>query len=315
MKKRFWIVPFLLMTAALVSAQDMPPLPALPDQGNPNSAPASNPVPSALPPLPDQSAPAAPPAPSGNTASAALPPLPDQNATPAPAGNTAPPLPGDKGQPAGGMPPLPGDQTQPAAGTTTPPSPANPPSAGDQTQPAAPEAAAPATEAATPAEENPKPKKAKAIPSWKVSKYRPNAIFDGWVRPKGGNESSRLAWTSQEVLNTFLFKGYKNLPEEGVYDGEGKKQWRRFTFQAPKSKQTFHVYVKGEGRKVWLRVRPGEPALPAAYTLAQVKKMRQTDLAALHLLQKKFKGRLRPGRVIVSWEPTDYQRAAGETDE
>jgi hypothetical protein len=208
------------------------------------------------------------------------------------------------------MPPLPGDQSQPTAGS--PPA-ANPPAPGDQTQPAATEEAVPAAETATPAEE--KPKKAKSIPPWKVSKYRPNAIFDGWVRPKGGNESSRLAWTSQEVLNTFEFKGYKTLPEEGVYDGQGMKQWRRFTFRAPKSKQTFHVYIKGEGKKVWIRIRPGDPAVPAAYTLAEVKRMRQTDLMALHLLQKKFKGRLRPGRIIVSWEPSHAQQAAGETDE
>src|SRR5277367_1299452 len=98
MRKRFLIVPFLLMTVALVSAQDMPPLPALPDQGNPNPAPGGNAAPAALPPLPDQSAPA--PAPPSGNAPAALPPLPDQKA--APASNTAPPLPGDKGQPPAG---------------------------------------------------------------------------------------------------------------------------------------------------------------------------------------------------------------------
>lgn len=302
MKKRFLALPLLCLTAAILSAQDMPPLPDLPNQGS--QAPATN-----------AGSNPSPPPPASDNGSAALPPLPDQSA--APASNTAPPpAPGDQGQgaPATSSPALP---PLPNQGSAVPPAPAeqgqgavsapsNPPAA---------EQAAPATEAAAPPEGAKTKKAAKSVPPWKVSKWRPNAIFDGWVLAKGGNESSRLAWTSQEVLNTFLFKGYKNLPEEGAYDGEGKKEWRRFTFQAPQSKQTFHVYIKGAGKKVWLRLRPGEPAVPAAFNLAQVRKMRQTDLNALHLLQKKLKGRLRPGRVIVSWEPSRFQQAAGEEDE
>jgi hypothetical protein len=308
MKKRFLVLPVLWMMAATLSAQDMPPLPDLPNQ-----APATNGSgPSAMPPLPDQTQSAAP----ATNGAAALPPLPDQSA--APASNTAPP-PGDQGQVAPApaspaMPPLPGDQGQ---AVSTPSAPSDQGQAAVTAPSTSPEAeqAAPSTKASGPPQETNPKKAAKAIPSWKVSKWRPNTLFDGWVLAKGGNESSRLAWTSQEILNTFLFKGYKNLPEEGVYDGEGKKEWRRFTFQAPRSKQTFHVYIKAVGKKVWLRVRPGEPALPAAFTLAQVRKMRQTDLNALHLLQKKLKGRLRPGRVIVSWEPSHYPQAAGEEDE
>jgi hypothetical protein len=308
MMKRFIGFVLFLGTSSFLLAQDMPPLPALPDQGNQaassaNSAPAT----STLPPLPNQSAaPATAPAANTDNTGQALPPLPNQPAAPAgPASSPQTATPAASTDNSGGLPPLPNQQAAPAAGPTNSPQTTTP--GAEQPQPS------------TAPEAQPAPKKTtKKVKPWQVSRYRPNAIFDGWVRAKGGNESSRMAWASQEVLNALLFKGYRNIPdqpEEGAYDGEGKKEWRRITFKAPKSKLMFKVYLKSAGKKILLRLRPNEPALADAYSLSQVQRIRKADLAALHLLQKKFGRRLTPGRVVVSWEPKHYQQTAGEEDE
>ncbi len=267
MIKRLVLFLLLLPATKALFAQDMPPLPPMPNQGT-VSAPATN----ALPP-PD----AAPTTAQGQ----ALPPLPNQQA---PSTETA------------ANPPLPGDAN---AATAT----------------------APATETAAPVTEA-KPEK-KAVSKWNpyiASKYRPNVIFGGWVRAKGGNETSRMAWTSQEVLNALIFKKYKLIspdqgkPEEGNYQGQEGTQWREFNFLVPKSKLAVQIYVRqASNNKVWLRVGPDEGVFPAETSLIQSKKMRDADLKVLHLLQKKFGHRLSPNRVVPSWEaPYRYSIASAD---
>ncbi len=153
-----------------------------------------------------------------------------------------------------------------------------------------------------------------------VSKYRPNVIFGGWVKAKGGNETSRMAWTSQEILNTLIFKKYELLspaegkPEEGNYEGQEGRQWREFNFTVPKSKLAVQVYIRQDAnKKVWMRVGPDEAVFPEATSLAQAKKERQADLVVLHLLQKKFGRRLTPNRVVASWDaPYRYSMATAD---
>jgi hypothetical protein len=227
-----------------------------------------------------------------------LPALPDQTAAQAPASSPA-------------LPPLPSTSAPVAA-------PANPPLPSDQAQPAA--APAPAAEAA-PAEQAPAPeakpakKHATKVAPWKVSKWRPNAIFDGVVLAKGGNESSRIAWTSQEVLNAFEFHGYHVVHEKGAYEGQRKSQWRTLTFKVPKSKLTVNVYIKPMGKKVWVRVRPSQPPLPAAFTKAQVEKMRQANTVAFGLLKKKFGHRMSPYYHWSSFEPQAHAQAVADEAE
>jgi hypothetical protein len=140
-------------------------------------------------------------------------------------------------------------------------------------------------------------------------------IFGGWVNAKGGNESARLAWVSQEVLNGLISKKYKSLKEEGRYEGqEGGYQWRQFTFKVPHSKLTVQVYARQVGKKVWLRVGPSEPPPPAVYSLSEVTKMRTEDLKALHLLKRKFGRRLSPHYTKKVWE-ADYNYSKDTADE
>jgi hypothetical protein len=277
-----WLPAFFFLIGGSLLAQDMPPLPPLPNQGQ-ASAPATT-------------APPAAPAPSDNSQSTALPPLPNQ----APATNAAPPA----------APPL-SDQSAGSAPTTAAPSDNN-----------AATATAPETEtaAATPEANLPK-KKASTGNPFIASKYRPNALFGGWVRAKGGNETSRMAWTSQEILNALIFKKYKLIspeqgkPEEGNYEGQGGRQWREFNFIVPKSKLAVQVYIRQDAnKKVWLRVGPDEGVFPAETSLSQAKKMRQADLAVLHLLQKKFGRRLSPNRVVANWE-APYRYSVATADE
>jgi hypothetical protein len=298
MVKQFWLFLFFVGLTGILKAQDMPPLPPMGDQ--PAQPAASNAGSPALPPLPDQ-----PAATAGNTAQPALPPLPDQQSPSttqaAPAGNAAQP----------GMPPLP-DQTGATPGTNAPAaSTTNPPLPGDQSQPST------VTQEATPAEtpaastEATPEKKTKQLKPWQESRVRPNVIFGGWVRAKGGNVSSRLSWTSQEVLNALDLKKYKFLKEDGLYLGQtGGPQWREFTFKVPKSKSTVKVYIREVGKRVWLRVGPDQPpatnnqleAGSEGLTLNQTKKMRSENFKVLSYLKKKFGRRLAPNRVIPSWE-------------
>ena len=307
MVKRFLASLLFFVTAGLLAAQDMPPLP--PMNNDATVSPSSNTSAPALPPLPDQQAAPA------NSASPALPPLPDQQAAPAAPANSASPA----------LPPLPDQQAAPASSA----SPALPPLPGQPAAPAAPEAASPAAPALPPVSSEPAAaapatstepavspegapvaksgKKAAKQAWWTKTKKRANVIFGGWVTPKGGNESSRIAWTSQEVLNALVFKGYKVVKEDGKYDGQagaGGNQWREFTFSVPKSKLTTQVYLKQVGKKVWLRVGPSEPPAFAneENSVAHVKKMRDANMKALRLVQKKFGRRLSPHHIIRSWE-------------
>ena len=293
--KRYLAFILLFATAGFISAQDMPPLPPLPNQappaGNTNSSAASP----ALPPLPDQPAAAGSPA---------LPPLPEQQSAPASSSPALPPLPGQAAEPAApaapanntapALPPLPGQPAAPAAPADTTAAPAAPAASGS-------------TEAAPdkPAETAP-PKKDKEERPWEKTKWRPNVIFGGWVKAKGGNESSRIAWASQEVLNALLFKGYKIVkPEEGKYDGQenaGGNQTRNFTFKIPKSSATMEVFLKTSGKKVWMRVGPAEPPPFSVKSIAQVQKQRDSNLKALHLIQKKFGRRLSAHHIVKSFE-------------
>lgn len=282
---------------SFVFSQDMPPLPPMNNQAAVSAD--SNTSAPALPPLPDQ-----PGAASSASSSPALPPLPGQPAAPASGSPALPPLP-DQAAPANkaspAMPPLPGQPAAAPAGTA---SPEMPPLPGQAAAPAAPGSAeATGTPAETTAET--KPAKKTAQPWWTKTKDRPNVIFGGWVKSKGGNESSRIAWTSQEVLNALLFKGYKVVKEDGKYDGQegaGGHQWREITFSVPKSKMTTQVYVKQVGKKVFLRVGPSEPPAFAEYSIAQVAKMRDANLKALRLVQKKLGRRLSPHHIVRSFE-------------
>ena len=280
MRKRLAAFGLFFLTAGLLAAQDMPPLPPMPDQGQ--SASASAPA-----------APAAPPAPStDNSQAQALPPLPDNSgAASAPASSTE-------------MPPMPGGTTSADATPT--------PSAESEQATPAETPSAESTPAATKPAHKPKP--------WEVSKYRPNVIFGGWVRPKGGNETSRLAWTSGKVLDALLFHKYKLVspeegkPEEGSYEGQKGRQWRKFSFTAPQSKLTVEVYLRqAANKKVWLRVGPGEPIAPEAETLPQTQKQRLADLAALHLIQKRLGRRLSANRYVATWEaPYRYEQETAD---
>lgn len=303
MKKRYFLPVLLFAVAGPSLAQDMPPLPPLPSQSG-TAAPANAGSP-AMPPLPDQSA-----APANNAggASPAMPPLPDQSAAPAGASPAMPPLPDQSAaapasQASPAMPPLPG---QP--GAEQPAAPAAP-AAPDQGQTAATTETAPAAPAAGEA----KPGKKAQQPWWTKTKHRTNIIFGGWVKAKGGNESSKIAWTSQEVLNALVFKGYKVIKEEGKYDGQegaGGNQFRDFTFSVPKSKLTTEVYIKQVGKKIWVRIGPSEPPAFENHSVEQVQKMRAVNLKVLALVQKKLGRRISPHRIIKSWEaPYSFAQA------
>jgi hypothetical protein len=282
MMKRFFGFILFSMTLGLVSAQDMPPLPPLPDQSQAANSNSNSSIPVSAP-------------------------------TPTPSASTA-------------LPPLPGDQSAPAS-QAAPASPAlsapAPPAGSDQSQAPSP-AASPeptVTSGAETADSGLKPMKKHRHPlkPWQVSKYRPDVIFGGWVKAKGGNESSRMAWTSQEVLNALLFKKYtlisplEGKAEDGNYDGEPGSQWRLFTFNAPKSKMIVQVYIRQSGPKVWMRVGPGEGVFPEATSLKQATQIREADLTALHLLKKKFGRRLSPNRVVARWEaPYRYSRETAD---
>ena len=224
MMKRFSGFIFFSMMAGFVLAQDMPPLPPLPDQSQAANSNSNSSVP--------------------------------VSSTKQPVSSNA------------ALPPLPGDQTAaPQASSASSPvsNPPMPPTGNDQTQSSATQVsvATPVAETKTP-EVKPVKKHSRLVEPWQVSKYRPDVIFGGWVNAKGGNATSRMAWTSQEVLNALLFKKYKLITplegkaEEGSYDGQEGRQWRLFTFNAPKSKLIVQVYIRQAGKRVWMRVGPGE---------------------------------------------------------
>ncbi len=284
MMKRLPAFPFFLLAAGGLLAQDMPPLPPLPNQ---NQAATQAPATAA----------------STDNSQQALPPLPSQGqaATQGPAGSPATAA-SDNGQAA--LPPLPG---QPAS----------------QAESATPESTPSPEPASTPAAETPvaTPEKSReALKPWQASQHRPNVIFGGWVRAKGGNVVSRMAWTSQEVLNALINKKYRLIspdegkPEEGSYEGQAGPQWRKFTFKEPHTQLAVEVYIRQDAhKKVWLRVGPAEGIFPAETALPRARQIREADLAALHILQKKFGSRLSPNRLVASWEaPYRYSEATAD---
>ena len=283
MPKPIWLTLFLILSSGeFVFAQDMPPLPPMDQPTNVTVTDNTQGNSQAPPPLPSQPATGATsPAPSDNGSAPALPPLPAQSAAASSNDSSAapPPLPAQAASPSNGTssepPPLPSQSAAPASESA----PSTPPLPSDQTQQPSTVSAAPSTESAqTPGPEVSSKTASKhhhLLHPWQVSRFRPDVIFGGWVNAKGGNESARLAWVSQEVLNGLISKKYKSLKEEGRYEGqEGGYQWRQFTFKVPHSKLTVQVYARQVGKKVWLRVGPSEPPPPAVYSLSEVTKMR-----------------------------------------
>jgi uncharacterized protein YkwD len=162
-------------------------------------------------------------------------------------------------------------------------------------------AAATPTPEVTPGEQATKPKpksKKQAVKKWHPPDFGPNVIFGGWIKPKGADLEERLAWASQEVLNTLDRTGYQFVKETGVYAGENApKEWREFSFTPRKRTKTgahpVTVYVgQSAGERVWLRVGPSEP--PAGVPAKAVRQMRAANQKVLWSLRKKFGARLAP---------------------
>jgi hypothetical protein len=255
--------------------QTLPPLPGASDQ-------ASAPSEGALPPLPGEPA-------AANSSETALPPLPGQEGAAAPKAETLPPLPGQE---------APAASSEPASQETMPPLP------GQEPAPVASEAKAKTTA---------KPQKQSR--PWEATKKRVNAILGGWVRAKGGNESSRIAWASQGALHALVFHGYKVLDEKGLYEaqpGSQGSQWRLITFEAPKVKRTLEVYVTDVNGRVWMRVGPSEPPPFSVHSIGQVKAIRSDTVKALGHIRKQMGSRLRPHRGR-SWE-APYSFALASAD-
>ncbi len=268
------------------------PLPALPGQATAPSADNANAAP--LPALPNQ----------GGGTSTTLPALPSTGGTSTESNNAAtmPALPtlggaSSENANAGALPVLPGKGGASAQVNPTP-APTG-------------ENAATSEAASSTTEEGASPAKQTTGKKWHPPVPQANVIFGGWVLPKGGNEGSRIAWTSQEILNTFEFRGYKLIKEEGRYEGQKGRQWRQFSFRIPKTKTILQVYVRQDGKRVWMRVGPPEP--PAGQSMAFVKKLKAEDLKALALLRKQFKKRLRPHRIVALWDaPYHFQKETAD---
>ncbi|GEM_PF-3782605 len=147
------------------------------------------------------------------------------------------------------------------------------------------------------AEAKPKSKK-QVIKKWHQPDFGPNVIFGGWIKPKGANLEERLAWASQEVLNTLDRAGYEFVNETGAYAGQdAPKEWREFSFKPRKGAKIgthpMTVYVgQSEGEKIWLRIGPPEP--PAGVPAKIVRQMRAENQKVLLKLRKKFGARLAP---------------------
>ncbi len=156
---------------------------------------------------------------------------------------------------------------------------------------------------------------AKESKPWLASKERPKTIFGGWIRAKGGNITSRLSWTSQQVLNAMDAAKYKMVHEEGVYEGEQNKgpQYRKFTFGVPKTEDTVLVLLKESKGRVWLRVGPDEEPAPADHTYAQSAKIRAEDMKVLAIIKKKLGARAMPHRYVPSWDaPFDRHKETAD---
>jgi hypothetical protein len=320
--QRFFL---FLAVLALCSSYPLQALEPLADQGDPmanelpmlpqstDSAPAAQ-TDNTLPPLPGASDQASAPS------DGALPPLPAGNTAPAGNAQTLPPLPGESSASNAGetaLPPLPGQEGAAAPqGETLPPLPGQEAPAASASQEAMPPlpgqepAAAPAAKAKTTTAKSQKPSR-----PWEATKKRVNAILGGWVRAKGGNESSRIAWASQGALHALVFHGYKVLDEKGLYEaqpGSQGSQWRLITFEAPKVKRTLEVYVTDVNGRVWMRVGPSEPPPFSVHSIGQVKAIRSDTVKALGHIRKQMGSRLRPHRGR-SWEaPYSFAMASAD---
>jgi hypothetical protein len=169
---------------------------------------------------------------------------------------------------------------------------------------------APAEPVAAPAAAAEKPKGSPApMKKWKQPDFGPNVIFGGYVKPKGTNLDERLAWASQEVLNTMDFNGYDFKKENGAYAGQGAaRQWREFSFKSRRDSKAHPVTVAvepGPGGKIFLRVGPSEP--PAGVPALEVRKIRAQNEKVMRLFKKKLKSRLTP--IRRGWE-APYHRTA-----
>ncbi len=315
--KRFLVFILLFLVTGFTLGQDMPPLPS---DAPASAAPAKD---SGMPALPDAGAPAAAPAASND-----MPALPDAGAAPAKAAASDMPALPD----AGAAPAKAAGNDMPALPDASGAAPAKAAPAASSDMPALPDAAPAKAEAPTTAP-SPTDSDMNAVPidngsnqaaakpkaesqPWKASKVRPNAIFGGWIRAKGGNITSKLSWASQQALNALDAKKYKMLHEEGVYDGEQNKgpQFRKFTFEVPKSKDTVFVLMKQVGKKIWLRVGPDEEPAPADHTYAQVAKISAQSQAVLKILKAKFGSHIGPHKMVPSWD-AKFNRQRESADE
>jgi hypothetical protein len=298
MKPLIAIVFLLLLSASAARAQDLPPLPpaAGTDEtqvtagsgvviSTPNGSTDNVTIQTSSS---DNSAPALPPLPSSSDSTQSQP------GSTTNSGVGLPPLPGASSNSSGtngsaGLPPLPnassnstGGQTESSSGSGV----GLPPLPGTASSPSV---------AATPFGSSPTVHaKRKLTPQQKywADHYRPNVIYGGWVKPKGGEVDARLAWVSQEVINAVTSMGFTVAKEEGNYEGQPGIQWRQWTFQSSKTDVTPQVYIKPLGNRVWLRVGP--PEAPAGLTLSQVQAIQRQDQKVLRVVRLKLGRRLSP---------------------
>ncbi|MGH7738539.1 MAG: hypothetical protein ACREL1_00185 [bacterium] len=281
------VLSFMLMSVGLLGAQDLPPLP--PAASDTGTTTASSPSGTAS----DSSAaaPALPPLPSSNSdtsgaasnPSAALPPLPgsadSSTNTSANSSEAMPTLPASANQAA----------TDSNATTWSSPN-LTTPASGPTSALVVPDVPKTVQHAHHPKHHH----KLTPAEQYRVDHYRPNVIYGGWVWTKGGSVDDKLAWTSQEILDALVPKGYTVLKEDGNYDGEDTTiaQWRQWTFSIPHSHVVSQVYIKPVKHRIWVRVGPSEP--PAGESLKVFKAYQKEDLKMLRLLRKKLGHRLTP---------------------
>jgi hypothetical protein len=291
MKPLIAIVFLLLLSVSATRAQDLPPLPPAAGTDETQVTAGSGVVIS----TPNGSADNVTIQTSSSDNSApALPPLPSSsNSTQSQPGSTTnsgvglPPLPGassssSETNSSAGLPPLPNASSNSTAGSGVglPPLPGTASGASVTTTSSGPTPTVHAKRKLTPQQKY-----------W-ADHYRPNVIYGGWVKPKGGEVDARLAWVSQEVINAVTSMGFTVAKEEGNYEGQPGIQWRQWTFQSPKTDLTPQVYIKPLGNRVWLRVGP--PEAPAGLTLSQVQAIQRQDQKVLRVVRLKLGRRLSP---------------------
>jgi hypothetical protein len=132
---------------------------------------------------------------------------------------------------------------------------------------------------------------------------QPNVIFGGWILPIGTNANFRLAWSSQEVLNSMLRNQFQLLKEKDDFISH---QFREFYFTKKKTDLKIPILLTIKHERVWLRVGPSQP--PGGLTWKEVLKIRHLDFRALNILRRELRWRLQPRDG--SWEtPFQYHTA------